>query len=75
MQTAFSPGAVLIAPASRAAAEFVVGFVLAEKFRENAEYDFMQDCQYADDRKIVQDFVARTFAAHFMSGGRISTPA
>ena len=42
--------------------EFVGGFVVAEKFRENAEYDFMEDFQYDDDRKIVQDFVARTLA-------------
>ena len=42
--------------------EFVGGFVVAEKFRENAEYDFMEDFQYGDDRKIVQDFVARTLA-------------
>ena len=43
-------------------AEFVGGFAVAEKFRENAEYDFMEDFQYDDDRKIVQDFVARTLA-------------
>ena len=42
--------------------EFVVGFAVAEKFRENAEYDFMEDFQFDDDRKIVQDFVARTLA-------------
>ena len=42
--------------------EFVGGFAVAEKFRENAEYDFMEDFQYDDDRKIVQDFVARTLA-------------
>lgn len=42
--------------------EFVGGFAVAEKFRENAEYDFMEDFQFADDRKIVQDFVARTLA-------------
>ena len=42
--------------------EFAGGFVVAEKFRENAEYDFMEDFQYEDDRKIVQDFVARTLA-------------
>ena len=42
--------------------EFVGGFLVAEKFRENAEYDFMEDFQFADDREIVCDFVARTLA-------------
>ena len=42
--------------------EFVGGFVVAEKFRENAEYDFMEDFQYDDDRKTAQDFAARTLA-------------
>ena len=43
-------------------AEFVGGFMVAEKFRDNAEYDFMEDFQFDDDRQIVRDFVARTLA-------------
>ena len=38
------------------------GFAVAEKLRENAEYDFMEGFQYDDDRKIVQDFAARRFS-------------
>ena len=38
------------------------GFCVAGKFRDNAEYDFMEDFQFADDREIVCDFVARTLA-------------
>ena len=38
------------------------GFSVAGKFRNNAEYDFMEDFQFADDREIVCDFVARTLA-------------
>ena len=49
--TAFSPGAVSTAPAVKLSAEFDDA---------NAEYDFMEDFQFADDRKIVQGFVART---------------
>ena len=38
------------------------GFSVAGKFRNNAEYDFMEDFQFDDDREIVCDFVARTLA-------------
>ena len=42
--------------------EVLGGFFVAGKFRDNAEYDFMEDFQFADDREIVCDFVARTLA-------------
>ena len=42
--------------------EVLGGFSVAEKFRDNAEYDFMEDFQFDDDRQIVRDFVARTLA-------------
>ena len=38
------------------------GFSVAGKFRNNAEYDFMEDFQFEDDRQIVRNFVARTLA-------------
>ena len=42
--------------------EVLGGFSVAGKFRNNAEYDFMEDFQFDDDRQIVRDFVARTLA-------------
>ena len=33
------------------------GFGVAEKFRANAEFDFMEDFDYDDDREIVTRFV------------------
>jgi len=54
--------AAIMLPSEFDDSAFVGGFAVAEKFRENAEYDFMEDFQYDDDRKIVQDFVARTLA-------------
>ena len=33
------------------------GFVVAGKFRANAEFDFMEDFDYDDDREIVTRFV------------------
>lgn len=38
------------------------GFSVAGKFRDNAEYDFMEDFQFDDDRRLVRNFVARTLA-------------
>ena len=38
------------------------GFCVAGKFRDNAEYDFMEDFQFDDDRRLVRNFVARTLA-------------
>ena len=54
--------AALKLSAEFADSEFVGGFAVAEKLRENAEYDFMEGFQYDDDRKIVQDFAARRFS-------------
>ena len=42
--------------------EVLGGFSVAGKFRNNAEYDFMEDFQFDDDRQIVRNFVARTLA-------------
>ena len=38
------------------------GFGVAEKFRANAEFDFMEDFDYDDDRRIVTRFVERVIA-------------
>ena len=38
------------------------GFGVAEKFRANAEFDFMEDFDYDDDRQIVTRFVERVIA-------------
>ena len=38
------------------------GFAIAEKFRANAEFDFMEDFDYDDDRRIVTRFVERVIA-------------
>ena len=35
---------------------------IAEKFRANAEFDFMEDFDYDDDRQIVTRFVERVIA-------------
>ena len=38
------------------------GFGVAEKFRANAEFDFMEDFDYNDDREIVRRFVERVIS-------------
>ncbi len=38
------------------------GFGVAEKFRANADFDFMEDFDYDDDREIVARFVERVIA-------------
>ena len=38
------------------------GFGVAEKFRANADFDFMEDFDYDDDRQIVTRFVERVTA-------------
>ena len=37
----------------------VTGFGVAEMFRANAEFDFMEDFDYDDDREIVARFVGQ----------------
>jgi hypothetical protein len=38
------------------------GFAIAEKFRANSEFDFMEDFDYDDDRQIVRRLVNRVLA-------------